>query len=45
MFYNLGLVHKARQKYNLQGIDNRRLLTALDQTNGDIEKAILLLTK
>ena len=42
---NFRIAHKARKQYNLQGINSKKLLEALYQTNGDIDKAIILLTK
>ena len=36
---------KARYQYNLDGIDNKKLFEALKQTNGNIEEALILLTK
>ena len=42
---NMAIVHKAKQKYNLEGIDDLKLLEALNQTNGDIDQALFLLNK
>ena len=38
-------IHKIRQKYNLNGINDRQLLEALIKTEGNVEKAIILLLK
>ena len=38
-------IHQARKTYKLDGIDNKRLLEALEKTNGDIDKALIELTK
>ena len=39
------IIHQARKTYKLDGIDNKRLLEALEKTNGDIDKALIELTK
>jgi len=39
------IIHQARKTYKLDGIDNKRLLEALEKTSGDIDKALIELTK
>ena len=39
------MILKARFEYNLDGVDDNKLIEALKQTNGNIEEAIVLLTK
>lgn len=38
-------IHEARKTYKLDGIDDKRLLEALEKTNGDIDKALIELAK
>ena len=45
MLKNVAIVHKAKQKYNLKGIDEIKLFEALNQTNGDFDQALCLLNK
>ena len=39
------IVQKAKNTYNLNGIDNTKLIKALKTTNGNIDQAIIHLTK
>ena len=36
---------KARYQYNLEGVDDKKLLEVLKKTNGNIDEAVILLTK
>ena len=44
MKYNK-IISKARTTYNLEGIDDNQLIDALKKTNGNIDQAVILLTK
>ena len=37
------MIHQARKKYHLEGIDNKRLFEALKQAKGNIDEAVTLL--
>ena len=39
------IINNARKTYNLEGINDNQLMDALFKTNGNIEQAIILLTK
>ena len=39
------IIDKARKKYYLKGINDHQLMDALIKTNGNIDNAVLLLTK
>ena len=41
----MGIIGKARKTYNLKGINDHQLMDALIKTNGNIDKAVILLTK
>ena len=41
----MGIIRKARKSYNLEGIDDNQLMEALIKTNGNIDQAIISLTK
>ena len=39
------MIYQARKTYNLEGVQDNQLIDALNKTNGNIDEAVILLTK